>query len=275
MHIYSRSSSCSWEMRHSSSSQAGYSSVFLLPTKFCSTSSSLLSGFKFWYFLCTLQHLNALDGLTSQLLRNWWQFLGSHLCFFESPAFSQCLPCLDGSAFTAHRYHLRGRVEGRTWYSLVVESIQCPFFCFFGCACGMWKFPGQGLNPSHSSDLSCTRGNAESLTYCATRELLHAPSFVCLFVCLLFRAPGKAYGSFWARVQNGAAAADLHHSSQQCHNLNPLSEARDRTCILIDPSWVPYCWVTKGTPSMPLFYNNFYFVHYSWFSGFCQFSTAQ
>jgi len=184
VHIYSHSSSCSWEMRHLSSSQAGYSSVFLLPTKFCSTSSSLLSGFKFWYFLCTLQHLNALDGLTSRLLRNWWQFLGSHLCFFESPAFSQCLPCLDGSAFTAHRYHLRGRVEGRTWYSLVVESIQCPFFCFFGCACGMWKFPGQGLNPSHSSDLSCTRGNAESLTYCATRELLHAPSFfVCLFVC--------------------------------------------------------------------------------------------
>ena len=27
---------------------------------------------------------------------------------------------------------------------------------------------------------------------------------------------------------------DLHHSPQQCWILNPLSEARDRTCLLID-----------------------------------------
>ena len=32
------------------------------------------------------------------------------------------------------------------------------FFFFFGCACTMWKFPGQGSNLRHSSD------NAESLT---------------------------------------------------------------------------------------------------------------
>ena len=31
---------------------------------------------------------------------------------------------------------------------------------------------------------------------------------------------------------------DLHHSSQQYQILNPLIEARDRTCILIDPSQV-------------------------------------
>ena len=31
---------------------------------------------------------------------------------------------------------------------------------------------------------------------------------------------------------------DLHHSSWQCWILNPLSEARDGTCILIDPSRV-------------------------------------
>ena len=31
---------------------------------------------------------------------------------------------------------------------------------------------------------------------------------------------------------------DLNHSSQQCRTLNPLSEARNRTCILLDTSWV-------------------------------------
>ena len=33
----------------------------------------------------------------------------------------------------------------------------------------------------------------------------------------------------------------LHHSSQQCQIINPLSEARDRTRVLKDTSWVLYC----------------------------------
>ena len=40
---------------------------------------------------------------------------------------------------------------------------------------------------------------------------------------------------------------DLHHSSQQCRILNPLSEARDWTHILLDTSQVCYCWATMGT----------------------------
>ena len=39
------------------------------------------------------------------------------------------------------------------------------------CAHGMRKFPGQGLNPHHSSDLSHKSDNTGSLTCCATREL--------------------------------------------------------------------------------------------------------
>ena len=35
----------------------------------------------------------------------------------------------------------------------------------------MRKFPGQGLNPHHSSSLSHSSENARSLTHCATREL--------------------------------------------------------------------------------------------------------
>ena len=31
---------------------------------------------------------------------------------------------------------------------------------------------------------------------------------------------------------------DLHHSLRQCQILNPLSKARDRTCILMDTSWI-------------------------------------
>ena len=33
---------------------------------------------------------------------------------------------------------------------------------------------------------------------------------------------------------------DLHHSSQQCWILHSLSEARDRTCIVLDASWGCY-----------------------------------
>ena len=36
----------------------------------------------------------------------------------------------------------------------------------------MWKFPGQGLNPHHSSNPSCSSDNARSLTLCAAQGLL-------------------------------------------------------------------------------------------------------
>ena len=41
---------------------------------------------------------------------------------------------------------------------------------------------------------------------------------------------------------------DLYHSSWQHWILNPLSESRGRTCILMDTSWVHYCCATMGTP---------------------------
>jgi len=40
------------------------------------------------------------------------------------------------------------------------------------------------------------------------------------------------------------ATPDLSHSIPQLIAtpiLNPLSEARDRNCVLLDTSWVPYC----------------------------------
>ena len=41
---------------------------------------------------------------------------------------------------------------------------------------------------------------------------------------------------------------NLHHSSGQCRMLNPLSKARDRTCILMDTSQVRYGCTSMGTP---------------------------
>ena len=83
------------------------------------------------------------------------------------------------------------------------------------------------------------------------------------FFFLSFRAVSKAYGSSQARGQIGAVAApayviaiatqdpsricNLHHSSQQHWILNPLNEARDQTCILMDTSRILSHCVTPGT----------------------------
>ena len=41
---------------------------------------------------------------------------------------------------------------------------------------------------------------------------------------------------------------NLHHSSRQCQIPDPLSEARDQTCILMDASQVHFHCTTMGTP---------------------------
>ena len=45
-----------------------------------------------------------------------------------------------------------------------------------------------------------------------------------------------------------SCVCNLHHSSQQCRIPDPPSEARDRTCILMDPSRIHFCCTTMGTP---------------------------
>ena len=42
---------------------------------------------------------------------------------------------------------------------------------------------------------------------------------------------------------------DLHQSSWPCWVLDPLIEARDRTCNFMFPSWIHLCCATMGTPS--------------------------
>ena len=49
----------------------------------------------------------------------------------------------------------------------------------------------------------------------------------------------------------------LHHSLWQCQIINLLSKTRDRTCILMDTSWIRFCCTTKELPE-------FYFLAVKW-----------
>ena len=41
---------------------------------------------------------------------------------------------------------------------------------------------------------------------------------------------------------------NLHHSSHQRWILNPLSEAREQICVLMEPSLIRFYWAITGTP---------------------------
>ena len=58
--------------------------------------------------------------------------------------------------------------------------------------------------------------------------------FFFFFVFRLLMALRRAYGGSQAGGRIGAGAAGLHYSPQQHWILNPLSEARDRTFVLMD-----------------------------------------
>ena len=45
----------------------------------------------------------------------------------------------------------------------------------------------------------------------------------------------------------------LHHSSWQCWIPNPMSEARDGNCILMDTSQIHFCCATVGIPTLIFF----------------------
>ena len=49
-------------------------------------------------------------------------------------------------------------------------------------------------------------------------------------------------------AQDPSRVCGPHHSSQPRRILNPLSEARDRSYILVHTSRVCYCWATRTSP---------------------------
>ena len=111
---------------------------------------------------------------------------------------------------------------------------------------------GSGLKtPLHSSLLPSHPLSEGQEFGSESRHQMTNLFFVVLFFCL-FRATPGACGDSQARGQNRVVAAGLHHShsnadpshihhsSQQPWILNPLSKARDRTCLLIDTSQIHF-----------------------------------
>ena len=128
-------------------------------------------------------------------------------------------------------------------------------------------FLGQGSKPHHICDLHHSCGNAGSLTFCTTWELLifkfHSVFLSFFFLLLLglhlqhmevprlglqleLQLPAFATAT---ATENLSGCLNLHHSSQQCWRiLNPLSEARDGTCNLMVTSQICFCCAIMGTP---------------------------
>ena len=83
------------------------------------------------------------------------------------------------------------------------------------------------------------------------------------FACYSFLLP--TYISAPAKP-DPSQVCKLRHSSEQRQILNPLSKARDRTCILMDTSQIRYHWATTGTPYDLLFLKEMYDPWFLWFS---------
>ena len=70
---------------------------------------------------------------------------------------------------------------------------------------------------------------------------------VCTRVCAcFFRASLMPYRGSQARGQIRAVPTGLHHRSPQHQILSSLSEAKDRTCVLMDASQIRFCLCHNG-----------------------------
>ena len=142
----------------------------------------------------------------------------------------------------------------------------CFFCCFLATSSAYVKFPGQGSNLE-----------PQLQQHQIINLLCHKRTLTSLFA-LLFRAASVAYGGSRPRdrirayatataTQDASRECDLHHSSWQCRILNPLSEARDGTCILVVTSQAHKPLSHKGK-SLNILYFIYLFYFYFLFSFF-------
>ena len=60
--------------------------------------------------------------------------------------------------------------------------------------------------------------------------------------------------AYTTAIPDRNCVCDIYHSSHQCQIINPLSEARDRACILMDASQIRFPWAPTRTPPVHLFF---------------------
>ena len=120
------------------------------------------------------------------------------------------------------------------------------------CTCAAHALPAQ---PREKHSCACVRGQKPRPLRGSLKSSGPPPpalpngKHVLFFFCLFFRATPAAYGGgSQARDQIRAVAASLHHSSQPCRALNPLSEARDQTRNLMAPNRICFHCAMTGTP---------------------------
>ena len=122
-----------------------------------------------------------------------------------------------------------------------------------------WRIPPTGFHLPNNT-LLLFHQDLPFLWVMSSLLLTTIISFLSFLFFLFFSPRPVVFGSSQARGQITATAGarrdpdhdcDPHHSSRQCQI--PLSEARDRICILMDTSQICFHWTTRGTPS------NYYF----------------
>ena len=106
--------------------------------------------------------------------------------------------------------------------------------------------PGQASNQREPQ-----RNNTGYLSHCATRFF-----FFFFFKQYLWNMEVPSLGvevelqlpAYTTATPDPSLICNLCHSLQQHWILNPLSKARDQTCILMDTSWILNPPATMGTP---------------------------
>ena len=84
--------------------------------------------------------------------------------FLSNPAFISKQLCHSSDTFSGPFWPKSTQMKVQCNASLTSKTLHICFFFFFCCTHGMWKFPGQGSNPHHNSDLSRCSDNTSSLT---------------------------------------------------------------------------------------------------------------
>ena len=127
------------------------------------------------------------------------------------------------------------------------------------CHCiGLDRCCGTGLIPGPGTSTCCRHHQKKKYKWylpiiCLSLFYVRVNMFY-LFIYLfsyLFRAAPMANGKvpkLQARGRIRTAAASLDHRSWQHRILNPLSKARDQTCVFMHTSWIHCRWATARTP---------------------------